>query len=103
MSDTPRTDDAWDSFTRGSSGLHYVASKMRELERELKESKDEWGEIADSLSMREAELGDALARVKVLEELATELANRIGMHDGCSRYGTADMAVFEKYRRTINS
>lgn len=32
---TPRTDDAWDAYNRDACGLHYIAHKMRELEREL--------------------------------------------------------------------
>ncbi len=74
MSDTPRTDDAlWTIQPEydhcGNDPEDVVdADFARQLERELKESKDEWGEIADSLSMREAQLGDTLARVKVLEE-----------------------------------
>ena len=80
MSDTPtpRTDDAWEAYNRQACGLHYIAHKMREMEREL--------------AAANKERDDALAMLGVYKLGCDEQKERI------RRLKDAGEAMFQQFR-----
>jgi hypothetical protein len=78
QSPTPRTDDAWEAYHRQACGLHYIAHKMREMEREL--------------AAANKERDDALAMLGVYKLGCDEQKERI------RRLQDAGEAMFQQFR-----
>lgn len=61
---TPETDDAWETHNRGKCGLHYIAHKMRRLEAERDQARQQFcDEQAEAVSARTA-IAKMCARVE---------------------------------------